>query len=165
MPGLWPWTVRQEFFRRSDDLSERHGAEAVEQSQAGVERGRDGCGLDSPGGDSRGALEMLESCQTRSSALTVDHGHDLVLGVIKEDGNFAAETERSRVGDAQGKDRGGACVGCISARLEDAEPGGDGIAATGCDGPLCSFAFPICVGGRRCALGLGFRAAPRLPGR
>ena len=52
MPGLGPWAVFQELFRGSDHLSEGHGAEAVEQSQAGVERGRDGCGLDSLGGDS-----------------------------------------------------------------------------------------------------------------
>ena len=106
MPGLGPRTVlRSSFFRGSDDLGECHRAEAVEQSQAGVERGGDGRGLDSLGGDAASAFEMVESRQSRGSALAVDHGHDLVLGVVDEDRNFAAEAKRSRVGDAQGEDR------------------------------------------------------------
>ena len=65
---------------------------------------------------------MVERGQTWGSALTVDDGHGLMSSVIKDNWHFAAEAEESRVGDAQGKDRGGGRVGCVSACLQDLEP-------------------------------------------
>ena len=90
------------------DLGEGHRAEPVEQSQAGVERGRDRRRLDPPGGNAAAALEMLEGRQPGRGPLAGDHRDRPGPGVVDQDRHLAAETERPRIRHAQGQDRGGA---------------------------------------------------------
>ena len=89
----------------------------------------------------RRALEMIEGRQPGGSALAGDHRDALVLGVVDQDRHFAAETERPRVGDAQGQDRRGAGVRRVSARLEDLEPRGHGARPPAATAPCLPTAF------------------------
>ena len=57
-----------------------------------------------------------------------------LLGVIDHEGDFAANREKSVVGNRKGEQRCGSCVGGGSTALEELDPGGHGLGATGGNG-------------------------------
>ena len=68
--------------------------ESVERRQAGVERGRDGGGLDALGGDAPAGREVLAGRQPGRGPLPGDDLTTRVFGVVDQDRHLAAEAER-----------------------------------------------------------------------
>ena len=109
---------------------------SVEQRKAGIERGWDGSRFDPCPRDTTAFGKVFASGQLGGRALAGKNFDDLSFGIIDDDRNFAAKAEASRIGDAEGQNRGGRGIGRVPASFQDFDPGSDRFGTAGADGSL-----------------------------
>ncbi len=124
------------------DIAEAFGTVAFEKSGAGIDGGGDGGGSKAAGGDGPAGGKSFAGGEGGGRALSGDDFGDVAIGVVDEDGDFAAEAEEVGVGDAEREDGGDGGIGGVAALLKDGHAGGDSLGTAGGNGTVLSRGGP-----------------------